>query len=227
MAGILSWLFGGGKSKAKPAIRRVPEPDEDPAPERGLEASRARHASDWAEAEAATSHITGDPSVDYAVPGKAYFNQLEKLTAAISAQDYHAAAAAAKASFPPLRRWLKDPRADGHRIPVAILALGQGCTAMAIVGDEGGLKAARKIVYEFEYLKDYRESVEEHVEDLGLCDRIRSIVRENPGILQTSMKTELGIENGRRSSNLIAYLAKHGDIRRVKSGRSYQLYSAR
>lgn len=163
---------------------------------------------------------------DLSLPGQNYFAQLEQLTNAISARDYAAAATAARASLPLLRSWLNDPSGGGQRLDIRIPALSQGGTMMAITGDEEGLAELRKLVQDFDHLKDYRQEAEEHFIDLDLFERIREIIRSNAGLLQNRMKTELGIEDGRRASRLISYLEKSSEIQRAKCGKTYELYLA-
>jgi len=163
---------------------------------------------------------------DLSLPGQNYFVQLEQLTRSISAKDYAAAAAAARASLPLLRSWLKDLRGDGRRLNIRIPALSQGGTMMAISGDREGLAELRKLVQDFDHLKEYREEAEEHFTDLVLFDRIREVIRSKPGVLQNRMKTELGIEDGHRASRHISYLEKSGEVQRAKCGKTYGLYLA-
>lgn len=165
-------------------------------------------------------------SEDPSLPGQAYFAQLERLTSLVSAKDYSAAAAAARASVPMLRDWLNDPRGNGQRLDIWIPALSQGGTMMAIVGDLDGLSELRKLVQEFDHLRAYREEAEEHFVDLDLFDRLRKVIRNNPGIQQNKIKAELGIDDGRRTSRLISYLEKSGEVRRAKSGKTYDLFIA-
>lgn len=165
-------------------------------------------------------------SADPSLPGGSYFTQLERLTSSVSAKDYPTAAAAARASLPLLRTWLEDPSSDGQRLDIRIPALSQGGTMMAITGDQDGLSELRALVQEFDFLEAYRVETEEHFVDLDLFNRIRDVIRAKPGVLQNRLKTELGIDDGRRTSRLVSYLEKSGELRRAKSGKTYELYLA-
>jgi len=158
--------------------------------------------------------------------GQSYFTQLERLTSSVSDKDYPTAAAAARASLPLLRNWLKDPRGDDQRLDIRIPALSQGGTMMAIIGDRDGLSELRKLVQDFDHLVTYREEATEHFVDLDLFIHIREIIRNKPGVLQNRIKTELDTDDGRRASRLISYLEKFGEVRRAKSGKTYELYMA-
>jgi hypothetical protein len=204
MAGIFKWLFG------RASADRAGE-----APSLREETKRGGNA--YSEPQ----YFNG-PSL----PGQPYFVQLECLTSSISAKNYPKAAAAARASLPLLRDWLNDPRGNGQRLDIRILALSQGGTMMAIVGDRDGLCELRKLVQEFDHLEAYRNEAEEHFVDLDLFCRIRKLIRSNPGIPQNQIKTDLGIDDGRRTSRLISYLEKAGEIRRAKIGKTYELYVA-
>lgn len=204
MKRVLNWLFGRSSRSdefvdeaARSETRGWPESDKE----------FARHS-------------------DLSLPGQDYFAQLERLTTSISHRDYQAAAAAARASIPLIRSWLKDPRGDGKRLDIRIPALSQGGTMMAITGDREGLAQLRELVQDFEHLEAYREEAEEHFTDLGLFDRIREVIRRKPGVLQNRLKSELNIEDGRRASRLISYLEKSGEIQRAKCGKTYELYFA-
>ena len=204
MTRFLSWLFG--------------------------QSDRSDDSSDKKERSEARGRSEPDQgfggSSDLSLPGQAYFAQLERLTKSVSAQDYEAAAAAARASLPLVRSWLSDTRGDGQRLDIRIPALSQGGTMMAITGDREGLAQLRELVQDFDNLEAYREEAEEHFTDLDLFDRIREVIRRTPGVKQNQMKTELDIEDGRRASRLISYLEKSGEIQRVNSGKTYELYLA-
>lgn len=206
MAGIFKWLFGNSSAGA-----------DDKAQTLRNEGRRKTTA----EPEPEIVRM-----LDHSLPGRPYFIQLERLTSSVSARDYLVAAAAARASLPLLRDWLSDPRGNGQRLDIRIPALSQGGTMMAIVGDRDGLGELHKLVQDFDYLESYRDEAEEHFVDLDLFERLRRAIRSNPGIPQDRIKAELGIDDGRRASRLISYLEKSGEVRRAKSGKTYELYIA-
>jgi hypothetical protein len=125
-----------------------------------------------------------------------------------------------------LRKWLKDPRGEGQRLDIRIPALSQGGTMMAITGDRDGLSELRKLVQDFDQLEEYRAEADEHLVDLDLFNRIRDVIRCKPGVLQNRMKAELVMDDGHRASRLVTYLEKSGEVRRAKSGKTYELYMA-
>lgn len=65
---------------------------------------------------------------------------------------------------------------------------------------------------------------EGHLRDRQLFQAILKTVGANPGCLQTDLKDLLGEEDGRRTANLVSYLEKAGQIVRVKSGRTWQIF---
>ena len=206
MVGIFKWLFGGSTT---------------------VDARKAKTAREESRGKTRPEPVPEIVRVaDSSMPGQPYFTRLERLTSSVSAQDYPAAAAAARASLPLLRNWLKDPRGDAQRLDLRIPALSQGGTMMAIIGDRDGLFELRKLVQDFDHLKAYQEEAEEHFVDLDLFSRIRDVIRCKPGVLQNRMKAELGVDDGRRASRLVSYLEKSGEVRRAKNGNTYQLYMA-
>lgn len=205
MVGILNWLFGKSAADNHKAKTAREDLHNNARPE--LEPEIIRVA---------------DPSL----PAQPYFTQLEILTSSVSAKDYPTAAIAARTSLPLLRDWLENPCGDGQRLGIRIPALSQGGTMMAITGDRDGLSDLRKLVQDFDHLKMYREEAAEHFVDLELFNRIRDVIRSDPGVLQNRMKADLGINDGHRASRLVSYLEKSGEVRRTKSGKTYQLYLA-
>jgi DnaJ-domain-containing protein 1 len=206
MVGIFKRLFG--RSNAGDVQQAVPAREQP--------RKQARN-----EPEGEIDHVAV-PSL----PGGSYFTQLERLMSSVSTKDYPAAASAARASLPLLREWLENPRGDGQRVDIRIPALSQGGTIMAITGDREGISELRALVQEFDFLEAYRVEAEEHFVDLELFKRIRDVIHAKPGFLQNRIKTELGIDDGRRASRLVSYLEKSGEVRRAKSGKTYELYLA-
>jgi hypothetical protein len=158
------------------------------------------------------------------MPGDNYFNLLEALQRAIAERRYEDAAGTARDSIAPLRKWLKNPKGDGERLQIRIPALQQGGTMLAITGDRNGLEKLRDLVDEFEHLEAYRPDVVKHLQAIELFNRVRQVIKSKPGVLQNTMKAELGEDDGSHISNLISWLEKGGEITRAKSGKTYALY---
>jgi hypothetical protein len=158
------------------------------------------------------------------MPGQAYFNQLQTLQESISDRRYTDAATAARKSLPLIRKWLEDPKGNGKRLSLSMPALTQGGTMLAITGDRKGLAMLQDLVSEFDHLGEYRTDAKKHLDAIDLFDAIRKVVAAKPGILQNTMKSEVGAEDGRLVSNLISWLEKAGEISRAKNGKTYALY---
>jgi hypothetical protein len=95
----------------------------------------------------------------------------------------------------------------------------------SVMGNAGQLKNIEGIVNYFPLLKDnLEENVEQAKHDLTLAKRIRKHVRENPGAVQSSLKKDLGLEDGRRASALCQMMENRGLLKRKKDGKSYQLF---
>lgn len=220
MLGIFKKLFGSQKA----ADGNEDHAFAKGAPRFDLEKSRApvKRASEDFEREA----LERAEKLSVQLPGRNYFDLLEALQTSISERKYNKAADAARKSIPLIRDWLSDPRGEGERMDIRIPALQQGGTMMAITGGQTGLEQLSSLINEFQFLDEYRPDAEKHLKSILHFDRIRQVVAEKPGILQNKMKAELGEEDGRLVSNLIAWLEKAGEIVRAKSGKTYALYMA-
>lgn len=214
MVGFLKKLFGNlGASKDRTAFQ--------PTSKTKFEVPLQRSLGDPHERE----NIRATTMRDTSLPDGSYFVELQRMSQAISAQNYIEAAAATRASIPILQNWLSDPRGDGQRLGIRIPALQQGGTILALTGDLNALQEMQSLVEKFEHLAEYRSAQRDHIEDHAIFGRIRELVRIKPGVKQNTLKQELHIENGRRLARLVGYLEKAGEVQRVKSGKTYELFA--
>lgn len=219
MFGILKKVFGqrgiAARDQEFPAVREADGSYDD-----GVGSERQSRFEDF---ERETRERLEAQSNE--MPGHAYFSQLQALQESISDRRYTDAATAARKSLPLIRKWLEDPRGNGKRLRLSMPALTQGGTMLAITGDRKGLAMLHDLVSEFDHLEEYRADAEKHLAAIDLFDAIRKVVAENPGILQSKMKSKVGVEDGRLVGNLISWLEKAGEISRARSGKTYALYA--
>jgi hypothetical protein len=97
-------------------------------------------------------------------------------------------------------------------------------TLMAIVEDHEAIADLRQTLRQIPQLHAWLESADAAEADLKLVQSIMKEVATNPGVIQTSLKTRLGLPDGRRVGQLTGWLEKAERIRRVRKGSSYQLY---
>jgi len=154
-----------------------------------------------------------------------YYDNLGRVQAAMSRRDYEAAAAETRKSLDLIPGWVEDTRASYGGFDISsIPAIEQGSVALALLRDEAGLRAMAAVVAGTPELAPWAERVEQALGDLGLMSRIRRVVAEEPGCLQTGLKPLVGEEDGSRIALLTSYLEKAGMLARVKSGRTYALF---
>jgi len=153
-----------------------------------------------------------------------YFSALGDMDQAISRRDFAAAATAVRASLELIPAFVESARCGRGSLPPSIPALERGGTMLALIGDRAALTAMVDLVKRTPELVDRVGSVEAHMADLETVAAIEAAVHRNPGCPQTQMKTLIGATDGRRVSNLIAWLEKAGRISRKRSGSYWTLH---
>jgi len=94
----------------------------------------------------------------------------------------------------------------------------------AITGYIGQLKNIEEIVNYYDDLFKWRERVKLMFEKFNIGVKIRKFLQLNPGFVQTNIKKELSINDGRMISNICYGLEKYQIIKREKDGKSYKLF---
>jgi hypothetical protein len=155
----------------------------------------------------------------------AYFEGMGRLQQAVTERNYPAAARAALENLPALKTWLREELREDPDwfVPPSIPALQVGGTMLALQGDEAGLDEMERLVSRVPALRDRLPSIEAHREDLRLVRAILQAVAEDPGVLQTSLKSLVAADDGRAIGRLVGWLEKGGRIVRVRSGKTYTL----
>lgn len=97
-------------------------------------------------------------------------------------------------------------------------------TLMAVVEDHEAIDDLRRTLERIPELHGWLECADAAENDLKLVRAIMAEVTASPGLIQTTLKSRLGLAEGRRAGQLAAWLEKGKRIHRVRRGSSYKLY---
>lgn len=145
--------------------------------------------------------------------------------------DYARAIRAARATYEILPAVVRQWKREYGRFDINTShAVHTAPELMAAMEDRDGIRELRAVLESVKDLRDWLPSAERAEADVEVVPQIMALVRADPGILQSTLKTRIpsdaASEPGTRASNLAAWLEKAGRIQRVKKGSSYQLYPA-
>ena len=104
--------------------------------------------------------------------------------------------------------------------------LSQGGRVFALKRQSEDLERMRDVVANTLALGLHTETVNEYFDDLKMFDDIRSVVRHNPGCVQSEVKNLLNVVDWRRVTTLIEWLERNGELVRTRQGRKVLLYLA-
>lgn len=155
-----------------------------------------------------------------------YFHHLEQLQLAMKVHDYRSAAQWARESIDDLPGLVRGTRASYGRFDiVSIPVLEEGATLLAVYGDREALERMTRVVEgEPALRRDWTACVAAAEEDRILAERtIEHVAMSGDGVLQRTLKAELGITDGRHFSTLVQWLAKAGRVKRAKEGKGFRL----
>ena len=135
--------------------------------------------------------------------------------------DFGAAIAAARQTYRLLPEFVRDTP------DAAILrshAVHTAPTLMAVLEDRAAIDDLRQTLERIPELQDWMQCADAATDDLTLVQAIMREVAAAPGLIQTTLKSRLELDDGRRVGQLASWLEKAKRIRRVRKGSSYQLY---
>lgn len=156
-----------------------------------------------------------------------YFGTMALMLEAIARRDFSTAADLARRNIDEIPDMVRSSVRDYGSFDLqGVPGLEQGGTMLALAGDRESLLKAKLVIGRIPELGPWQAEPERHLENLELFTRIESAISSTPGCLQTEVKALAGESDGRRVANLISWLEKAGRIRRVRSGKTFQLYSA-
>ena len=171
-----------------------------------------------------TSDRGGDPNGDVVAR---YFELSMAIERGKADRDYRAAVHAARDTYPLLPAVVRAIRREyGHFDIATSHAVHTAPTLMAVLEDADGIRELRAALEGVRELRDWLPAAEQAEDDLALVPGIMAAVGKEPGLVQSTLKTRLGLADGSRASQLAAWLEKAGRLYRVKKGSSYQLYPA-
>lgn len=176
--------------------------------------------------QASSEGGAGDPSNARDVVAR-YFELSATIERGKADRDFPAAVRAARETYPLLsafvRRWKRESGDFGISTSHAVHT---APTLMAVLEDADGIRELRAALEATGELRAWLPAADRAEEDLALVPRIMAVASEEPGVVQSTLKTRLGLTDGIRLSQLAAWLDKGGRIYRVKQGASYRLYPA-
>lgn len=106
----------------------------------------------------------------------------------------------------------------------SIPAIDLGCRYWAALNDTESLNKVKSVINAVPELRDgWGEYVECSFDDETLSRRLQGYIKENPGALQSKLGKALGV-SGHDTTRLIGTLKNLGKIKRIKSGKTYEIY---
>ncbi len=214
MVTFLKRLFGGDIFAAKPtsAHPSTAAVDEPATP------------SIASASEPASAHGTRGGQVEGRVLDR-YFELSAVIERGKADQDYRSAIAAARETYAIMSQFVRECQREYGRFDIRTShAVHTAPTLMAVLEDREGIRELRAALEGVPELRDWLPSAERAEADIELVVGIMGVVHREPGLAQSGLKAHLGAADGRRVSQLAAWLEKAGRIRRVKKGSSHQLY---
>ena len=214
MVTFLKRLFGGDISAAKPTSAHPSTAAVD-------EPAKPSIAS---ASEPASAHGTRGGQVEDRVSDR-YFELSAVIERGKADQDYRSAIAAARETYAIMSQFVRECQREYGRFDIRTShAVHTAPTLMAVLEDREGIRELRAALEGERELREWLPSAEQAEADIELVVGIMGVVRREPGLAQSGLKAHLGVADGRRVSQLAAWLEKAGRIRRVKKGSSLQLY---
>lgn len=135
--------------------------------------------------------------------------------------NFAAAIAAARQTYRLLAEFVRDtPDAAMLRSH----AVHTAPTLMAVLEDRAAIDDLRRTLERIPELQSWMQCADAATDDLTLVQAIMREVAAAPGLIQTTLKSRLELDDGHRVGQLVSWLEKAKRIRRVRKGSSYQLY---
>jgi len=150
---------------------------------------------------------------------------MNAIQEAISDRNYARAAVLTKENVEQIPALVRSTMREYTSFPIrSIPGLEAGGTMLALAGDRSGIEEMKRVTQSLPQLSHWTSGIDEHLEDMALFEAIEGAIRGNPGCLQPSVKTLVGVTDGRRVATLIAWLGKADRVTRRKKGSTYELF---
>lgn len=154
-----------------------------------------------------------------------YYQHHEGIEGAVRRNDLATAARLAKDTIPLFPDLVRDTKLQFGAFDISeSVAVHTGARVLAALGDVEGLRRMRNVLASVPELRDWAGFVSDRLADAELGSRITEWVQANPGCGQASLKSRLGVKDGRRVANVCGWLERAGRILRRKAGKSYELH---
>lgn len=141
--------------------------------------------------------------------------------------DYKTAIAAARETLPLLKRFVDATIRDYGRWDIGFShAIHTASTLMAVEEDDAAIAELRATLQTIPQLSDWLPVADQAEADRDIVGRIKASIRACPGLLQADLRRRTGVPDGRRMGVLVSHLERAGHIRRVRVGRTYEIYPA-
>jgi hypothetical protein len=155
-----------------------------------------------------------------------YFALHEQIQAAHKARDYREVGRLARQTYDLLPTFVAACKREYGRWDIQTsVAVHTGGTVLAVLQDEEGVQLLQRTLTAVHELEPWRPIGDAAAADLRLVSRILAGVAATPGIRQADLRTHLADADGRRVAALAAWLEKAGRIRRVRTGKDYELFA--
>jgi len=154
-----------------------------------------------------------------------YYALLGKIQDWKSKKNYKKMLASCVKSLPLLPKLVENTKKEYGAFDISsIPAIEVGCRYWAAMNDKATLEVVKQVVASVAELQEgWGEEVEAAFEDEKLSARLQEYIKENPGILQSKLGKLLTV-SGQDTGRIVNTLNNLGRIKRVKSGKSYELY---
>jgi hypothetical protein len=165
------------------------------------------------------------PSPQNQEVARRYFELSLSIEEAKRCGDYKLAIAAARETFPLLKRFVAATIQEYGRWDIRHShAVHTASVLMAVEEDLAAIADLRAALQAIPELSDWLPSADQAESDLVTVGRIKVVIRTHPGLHQADLKESAAVSDGRRMSVLVGYLERGGYIRRVRVGKTHALY---
>lgn len=162
------------------------------------------------------------PSEDEAV--QRYFELHDIIKEAVRTDDYRHAVTLAKEAVSLIPHLVRNTKRQfGQFDIVESVAVENGGRLLAALGDAGGLRTMHETLTAVPETHQWASAIKGFIHDAEVGDQILEMVRRQPGVLQTTLRSSLPGVDSARVTELCYWLARVGRLKRTKRGRSYAL----